>query len=124
MDSKPKVLYVDDEPINLMLFEVNFKDKYDVITAIDGYKGLEVLAENTDALVIISDMKMPGMNGIEFITKAKAKYPDKKFYILTGFEITKEIKDALDSGLIIEYFSKPFQVERMHRIIAEAVYDG
>jgi YesN/AraC family two-component response regulator len=66
-------------------------------------------------------MKMPGMNGIEFIKKAKAKYPDKKFYILTGFEITEQIKEALDKGIILEYFCKPFEIEKMHRIIADVL---
>ena len=122
MDTKSKILYVDDEQINLFLFEANFKDKYDVLTAFDGFKGLEVLDENPETVVIISDMKMPGMNGIEFIKKAKEKYPDKKYYILTGFEITEEIREALDSGLIIEYFSKPFEVEKMHVLIAKALY--
>lgn len=121
MNTLPKILYVDDEPINLLLFKNNFKEEYEVLTAEDGFKGLKVLDDNSDTLVIISDMKMPGMNGVEFITKAKEKYPDKKFYILTGFEITAEIQEALDTGLILEYFSKPFEVDKMHNIIAEAV---
>ncbi len=121
MSDKPKILYVDDEEINLLLFEVNFKEKYHVLTALDGFEGLGALDEHSDTRIIISDMKMPGMNGIEFIKKAKEKYPDKKFYILTGFQITDEIQEALNTGLIIEYFSKPFQTERMHKIIAEAI---
>ncbi|MCU4166718.1 response regulator [Carboxylicivirga caseinilyticus] len=120
MDVRRKILYVDDEEINLLLFESNFKSLYNVIIAHDGFEGLKVLEDNPDTLVIISDMKMPGMNGIEFIKKAKTKYPDKKYYILTGFEITDEIKKAMESGLILEYFSKPFEVKRMHNIIKEA----
>lgn len=121
MNDKQKILYVDDEEINLLLFESNFNDIYEVLIAYNGFEGLKVLDENTDTKIIISDMKMPGMNGIEFIKKAKAKYPDKKFYILTGFEITEQIKEALDTGLILEYFSKPFEIEKMHRIIAEVL---
>ncbi|MDX8339871.1 response regulator [Draconibacterium sp. IB214405] len=121
MSEKQKIFYVDDEPINLLLFESNFKKIYEVLTAPDGSEGLKVLDEHPDIMVIISDMKMPGMNGIEFITKAKEKFPNKKFFILTGFEITDEIRAALDSGLILEYFSKPFDVKRMHSIIADAL---
>ncbi len=121
MEALKKILYVDDEEINLMLFEVNFKTKYQIVTALDGFQGLEELDKHPDTLVVISDMKMPGMDGIEFITKAKEKHPHKKFYILTGFEITPSIKQALDSGLILEYFNKPFKVEEMHQRIAEAV---
>lgn len=124
MKDKSKVLYVDDEPINILLFELNFKKKYTVLTAPDGFKGLEVLDNNTDTLVIITDMKMPGMNGLEFVKKAKEKFPEKKFYILTGFDITDEIKEAIESGLIVEYFSKPFQVDKMERIIEDAVSEN
>ncbi|NIJ45602.1 CheY-like chemotaxis protein [Wenyingzhuangia heitensis] len=118
---KKKILYVDDEKINLLLFENNFKKFYTVLVAKDGFEGLKVLDENTDTLIIISDMRMPGMTGIEFITKAKAKYPDKKFYILTGFEITQQIREALDTGLILEYFKKPFEIKKIHAKIAEAL---
>jgi DNA-binding NtrC family response regulator len=121
MSNKYKILYVDDEEINLELFAINFKDSYEVLTAHDGYGGLEVLESNVDISIVISDMKMPGMNGIEFIKKARQKYPNKKYYILTGFEITNEIKEALSNGLILEYFCKPFEIEKMHRIIAEAL---
>ncbi|WP_296620757.1 response regulator, partial [Marivirga sp.] len=97
------------------------KDSYEVLTAYDGFRGLEVLDSNIDISIVISDMKMPGMNGIEFIKKARQKYPNKKYYILTGFEISKDINEALRNGLILEYFCKPFEIAKMHTIIAEAV---
>ena len=108
MNKKTKILYVDDEYINLQLFQINFSKKYDVLIAENGLVGLELIEKNKDLAIVISDMKMPHLNGVEFITKAKTKYPDIKYYILTGFEITSEIKNALDSGLILKYFSKPF----------------
>jgi len=121
MSKKQKVVYVDDEDINLLLFESNFEDKYEVLTATDGYKGLKVLDDNPDAMVVISDMKMPGMNGLEFIRSAKDKFPNKKFYILSGFDISDGIKAALDDGLILEYFRKPFDVRKMHKIITDSL---
>ncbi|MDA3866405.1 MAG: response regulator [Salinivirgaceae bacterium] len=121
MSNQYKILYVDDEEINLELFAINFNDSYEVLTAHDGYGGLEVLDSNIDVSIVISDMKMPAMNGIEFIKKARQKYPNKKYYILTGFDITNDIEEALSNGLILEYFCKPFEIEKMHRIIAEAL---
>jgi two-component system response regulator (stage 0 sporulation protein F) len=121
MSNQYKILYVDDEEINLELFVINFKDSYEVLTAHDGYGGLEVLDSNIDISIVISDMKMPGMDGIEFIKKARQKYPNKKYYILTGFGISNDIKEALSNGLILEYFCKPFEIEKMHRIIAKAL---
>jgi two-component system, response regulator, stage 0 sporulation protein F len=111
MTSPIKILYVDDESINLLLFHHTFKKKYDVLTAESGFKGLELLSDNSDTKVIISDMKMPGMDGIEFIKEAKRLYPFIIFYILTGYEITPEIQDALDTGLINGYFQKPFKMK-------------
>jgi DNA-binding NtrC family response regulator len=124
MNDKHKILYVDDESINLELFEINFSKKYTVLVAENGIKGLEVLADNPDILVVVSDMKMPHMNGIEFIKKAKEKHPAIKFYILTGFEITEEIHEAIKSKLIIKYFRKPFNIKEMDSSITEAIGEG
>lgn len=117
MSNKTKILYVDDEDINVMLFKINFSVNFEVLTGSSGFDGLELLDKNSDVKIIISDMKMPEMNGVEFITKAKEKFPDKKFYILTGFEITEEIQSALDSGLIQEYFQKPFNMKEIESSI-------
>jgi two-component system, response regulator, stage 0 sporulation protein F len=107
MDVKSKILYVDDEFINLQLFKIIFSHKYEVFSAENGMKGLEVLQNNPDIAVIVSDMKMPGMSGLEFIKESKVIYPGKSYYILSGYEITDEIQEALNTGLIIRYFRKP-----------------
>ena len=73
-----KILYVDDEFINLEIFEINFSEKYEVFTALDAKSGLEVLAKESGIVVVISDMRMPEMNGIDFIKIAKSQFPDKK----------------------------------------------
>ncbi len=117
---KPKILYVDDEPINLMLFEANLDRKYEVLTAVNGKKGLEIVASHPDIKVVFSDMKMPYMNGIDFIKEATKILKGSLFYILTGFEITGEIQDSLDSGLIRKYYGKPFNLHEISNEI-EAV---
>ncbi len=111
--SKTKILYVDDESINLMLFEANLKKKYQVLTAMDGLSGLELISKNNDIKAVISDMKMPNMNGIEFVSKAKRLLPDIYYYILTGFEITEKIQESLNTGLIRKYFKKPFNMNEI-----------
>ncbi len=121
MNKTKTVLYVDDEPINLMLFRANFKNKFNIITAESGTQGLLKLKDNPETIVVISDMKMPGMSGIEFIRLAKLDYPNISFYILTGFDITEEISQALDEKVIHKYFQKPFNINEIENAILEAV---
>lgn len=121
MSNSIKVLYVDDEPINLMLFKANFKNKFSIITAESGQQGLQELKNNPETIVVISDMKMPGMSGLEFIRIAKLDYPNISFYILTGFDITDEISEALDERLIHKYFRKPFNIKEIELAIFDAV---
>lgn len=104
---KPNVLCVDDEPVNLILFEANLNKKFNIITAHDAKAALDVLASNKDISVIFSDMKMPGMNGIEFITNARNISPHGNYYIMTGFEVTDQIQEAIDNKYISMYFKKP-----------------
>jgi two-component system, response regulator, stage 0 sporulation protein F len=121
MNETITVLYVDDEPINLMLFSMNFKNKFNVVTAGSGHQGLGLLKTYPKTKVVISDMKMPGMNGIEFIRKAKKDFPAISYFILTGFEITDEISEAIEKKLIHKYFRKPFNINEIEESIREVV---
>jgi len=120
-NTKPTVLYVDDEEINLMLFSASFDNIYTVITANSGKEALEKLNINLEIVVVVSDMKMPEMNGIEFIKIAKERYENIAFFILTGYAKNKEIVKALNSGLIIKYFGKPFDIKEIGDSIQEAL---
>ena len=67
MKVKKKVMYIDDEIINLKIMESVLGDDYDLTTVENGEKALEVLEENSEIDLVICDMHMPKMNGIEFI---------------------------------------------------------
>lgn len=108
MDKRPKVLYVDDEQINLRVFEISFADNFELTTAQNGVEGLNILENDPLLNLVLSDLKMPGLDGIEFIQKAKERFPGKKYFLLSGFEITPEIQELLDNGLIDNYIQKPF----------------
>ncbi len=60
---------------------------------------------------------MPQMDGIEFIQMTKATNPDLKYTILTGFDITETINEALNSGLILNHFRKPFNIKETNSSI-------
>lgn len=116
------VLYVDDEKNNLFLFEINFKKKYNVITALSAFEGLDKLEEfHKDIIVVISDMRMPKMNGIEFVRKAKEKFENIAYFILTGFDYDDEIDQALRENIIQKFFTKPFDVNEIDQAIQDAI---
>jgi response regulator RpfG family c-di-GMP phosphodiesterase len=121
MNHKHTLLYIDDEPFNLTLFGINFQNNFNVLTAISGAEGLKILENKPDISIVISDMKMPGMNGIEFITKARQNFPEIKYFILTGFDLSSEIIEALDKKLIVRYFSKPLQVNEILATLNESL---
>ena len=121
MNTKINILYVDDEELNLQLFSMLFENKYNIITAKSGTEGLKILEKTSEISVVVSDMKMPGMSGIEFIKKAKTKYKQVKYFILTGFEITNEISNALNQNLICSYFKKPFIPAELETKINEVI---
>ncbi len=116
------VLYVDDEEINLFLFEATFSSKYEVITALSGKAGLEKLESyHHKIIVVISDMNMPEMNGIEFIGQAASKFNNISFFILTGYNYNEEIEAALNANLIQKFFSKPFNEKEIDEAIREVL---
>ncbi len=121
MTDKISILYVDDEPINLMLFETYFKKNFNVITAESGPSGMEILQSNSTITAVISDMKMPEMNGLEFVGMAKNEFPSIAYFILTGYDITEEITAALNSNLILKYFRKPFDEVEIQKAIKEFI---
>lgn len=114
------ILYVDDEEPNLFLFQVAFEDKYEVITSISGQEGLEKLKNaHNRIIVVISDMRMPEMNGVEFIKKAREQYSHIGYFILTGFDYNDEIDQAIKENIIHKFFTKPFRQEEIESAIEE-----
>jgi two-component system, response regulator, stage 0 sporulation protein F len=120
---KPVLLYVDDERVNLQLFKAILDETYTVLTASNGKSGLEIISTNKDVKVVFSDMRMPNMNGIEFIKQAIAIAPHISYYILTGYDITTEIKEAIAAGTIRKYFSKPLNMDEIIAEIEEVLKD-
>lgn len=117
MTNKINVLYIDDEPVNIMLFAVNLKNKFNIITGKSGLEGLDLLRQNPHINVVVSDMRMPGMNGIEFIKQAKQEFPENSYYIFSGFDKTPEIENAINTKLINQYFNKPINYREIEKTI-------
>ena len=116
------ILYVDDEEVNLFLFERSFSEKYKVETALSGEEGLDLLKKHSnEAIVVISDQRMPTMSGIEFVQAAKKSNNNIIFFILTGFEYNNDIDDAIQNKYVEKFFTKPFNFEEIDRAIEKLI---
>ena len=115
------VLYVDDEKDNLFVFKANFNRKFEVITTLSPEDALKELdLHHEEIIVVISDMRMPAMNGVEFIKKARARYKNIFYYILTGYGHNDEIEKAISDNIIESYFTKPFDALEIEKVILDA----
>jgi response regulator RpfG family c-di-GMP phosphodiesterase len=119
MSEKIKILYVDDEEINTQVFKISFSVSFQVLVAYNGQEGLELLQRDPDIKFVISDMKMPQMNGLEFIREIKKKNPKIPCMLLSGYQQTPEIMEALNQEVIIAYMMKPFNKGEIERLIHE-----
>ncbi|MEA2031754.1 MAG: response regulator [candidate division Zixibacteria bacterium] len=108
MKSRVSILVVDDEEVlRSLLQKILSREGYQIKCAENGMVAMEMLEEEPYNIVI-SDMKMPEMDGFELLKKIKDKYPDIGVIIMTGFGDSYTVKDALLLGAD-EYITKPFQ---------------
>jgi len=115
-----QILYVDDEPDNLIAFKAVFRREYRLLICESGKEALEIL-EREDVDLIISDQRMPGMTGSELLEQVRLKYPDVVRMILTGYADMGSIIDAINKGKIYHYISKPWDVDDLRVILRNAL---
>jgi serine phosphatase RsbU (regulator of sigma subunit) len=108
----PPILYVDDEEDNLVVFNSTFRRDYEVHLAKSGMEGLEIM-KNHPIHVIITDQRMPEMTGIQFLEKVIPDYPDSIRMILTGFSDIEAIIQAINTGRVYRYITKPWSREEL-----------
>ena len=118
---RPKLLVVDDEPDNLDLLYRTFHRDYKVLRAENGPAALEVLAKEGDVAVIISDQRMPLMSGVEFLSVTAAKYPDIIRIILTGYTDVEDLVEAINSGKVFKYVTKPWNADELKAVVRQAM---
>jgi len=102
-----KILVVDDEPTVLKLLHSQISKRFEVTTAENGEEALQILKREGPFAVILSDMRMPGMNGVELLGKVKETYPDTVRMVLTGFTDQDTAVEAVNVGNIFRFLTKP-----------------
>jgi CheY-like chemotaxis protein len=117
---KPKMLVVDDEPDNLDLLYRTFRRDFSVLKADSGVRALELLAQEGEVAVIISDQRMPEMKGTEFLSKTLPQFPNTVRIILTGFTDIEDLVDAINSGQVYKYITKPWDPNELKAVVEKA----
>jgi response regulator RpfG family c-di-GMP phosphodiesterase len=117
---KPKLLVVDDEQDNLDLLYRTFRRDFTVFKAESGVQALEVLQQEGEVAVIISDQRMPEMKGTEFLSKTVPQFPDTVRIVLTGFTDVEDLVEAINSGQVYKYITKPWDPEELKGVVVKA----
>jgi response regulator RpfG family c-di-GMP phosphodiesterase len=118
--NRPTILVVDDEPDVLRSVYDLFRLDYRVLTFERAVDALEALRTLDDVSVILSDQRMPGMNGVEFLEKARQIHPIATRLLVTGYADIKAVIDAINQGNVFRYITKPWDPEELIEALREA----
>jgi adenylate cyclase len=113
------ILYVDDEEHNLISFAATFRKEYKIHTAINGNEAIEIMRHN-DIKLVITDQRMPEMTGIQLLEKLSPEFPDSIRMILTGFSDIEVIIEAINSGRVFRYITKPWDENELRMTLENA----
>jgi signal transduction histidine kinase len=113
---QPRVLYVDDERTNRVVFEQSLGTDFDVMSVGDGNAALAAMAERNVA-VLVTDMRMPGMTGEELLRIAKERHPETIRIVITAYADIDPILRAINEGLVARYIIKPWQRTELVQIL-------
>ncbi len=121
MKRKHKVLIIDDEP-NILnsLRRALTSGEVDIYTAPDTEKATEILKQEDNIEVIICDNRLPGVPGIDFLTKIKPMYPDTIRILITGYPDLSTAMDAINKAHIWRYLLKPVEIGELKMMVGQA----
>jgi DNA-binding NtrC family response regulator len=124
-NERKTVLVVDDEEIALIVLSCFLcQEGYDVATASDGVEALEILRDNPHTSLVISDINMPGMNGMSLLREVNRQHPETAIIMVTAYGEVESYIDAMNLGAF-EYLHKPVRTEElklaMRKVLAKSV---
>jgi len=121
MTNKPVILCVDDERNVIEGLKLNLSKQYTVLTGVSGREGLDILAKRDDVAVVVSDMRMPEMDGAEFLAEVRRRAPDVVRTLLTGYSDIDAAIRAVNEGQVFRFLMKPCSPEHLIATIAAGV---
>lgn len=122
MSAQTRILCVDDERNVLRSLERIFlDDDYVILTATSGEDGLDLLDAEPEVQLVISDYRMPGMNGVEFLKEIFSRHPDTLRIVLSGYADTAAVVAAINEGKIYQFIPKPWNDDELRVTVAKAL---
>jgi CheY-like chemotaxis protein len=118
-----KVLLVDDEPAVLAGYERLLRGEFDIETAVGGEEGLAAIRDHGPFAVVVSDIRMPEMDGIQFLARVRQAAPNTIRLVLTGHAELNVAIDAINRGYIFGFLTKPCQKDELVKEIATALVE-
>jgi len=120
--NKLKLMVVDDEPDNLDLLYRTFRREFRVFKADGAISALEVLDKEGEMAIIISDQRMPLMNGVEFLSKTVDRFPETIRILLTGYTDVEDLVGAINEGKVFKFITKPWNPEQLKETVNQAAF--
>jgi FixJ family two-component response regulator len=117
---KPVLFYVDDEPHNLVVFEAACPDEWDVRVFDSPGKALEAL-DATSPSVIVSDQRMPGLSGVQFLEISRKLRPEAVRIIVTGYSDEDLVVESVRRAQVFDYIKKPWEVDELLKSMRLAI---
>ncbi len=119
-NEKFKILFIDDEPASLTAFKSVFRDDYEIRLAVSAEEGYKIMKDQTIDIVI-SDQRMPGVTGVEFLQKIRVEFPDTVRMLITGYSDIDAVIQSINASMVSYYFSKPFDETVMKTILDNTI---
>ncbi len=116
-----KVLFVDDDPNILAAFQRQLRKELPIETALGPEQGLTALDSGDGYAVVVADMNMPGMNGVDFLRAARTKTPDSVRVMLTGNADQHTAIEAVNEGAVFRFLTKPCPPDKLLQVLRDAL---
>ncbi|MEJ2691014.1 MAG: response regulator [Deltaproteobacteria bacterium] len=113
-------MYVEDEESLHFLFRKALPPEYELLSARDGREALQIVKENPDIAIVVSDHRMPGMSGVELLGRFYRQYPEIIRILLTAYGDRETVVDAINKGHISHFLQKPWDEEELRLTLERA----
>jgi diguanylate cyclase (GGDEF)-like protein len=117
--ARPVVLCVDDEPMNLELLERSLRRRFEVLSAAAPDHALDLLRSRADIAVVVSDFRMPQMNGAELLAAASRLRPETRRVMVTGYADADNLISSINAGQVHYVLRKPWKHQELHQLLEQ-----